>query len=482
MERFPAELGRFRIDCELGRGGMGVVYRAFDPIVERPVAIKTIRCAEGFGGHALERLRREAKAVGSLEHPNIVTLFDAGDSEGVFYLVMQLVEGETLRQRMDRQPRFRPSEVLEIFRQLLAALEYAHARGIVHRDVKPANVLITPEGTIKLADFGVARLAGPGISITGLVVGTPRYMAPEQILGSLLDSRSDIFAAGCILYEMVTGRKAFDGGTTTSVMYQVLHEVPPLNSLVVPGFPHAIEAVIAKSLAKDPAERFGSSAELRRALEACLSKDLPIEETPAAKVTPGFEIAARVYRLFAALQLRPAALAVAIFLAAVALLSPKLPFPALRNRPRAEPAAQLQVRPEAPSQPLIIAMPDPPPVLQPPPKAQVRRRISAAISMPAAVATVQRPPKSDGPPLLPATTVPRPTPSQASSASQPGSFTYWMVRGDIAFQQDHYEEALQDYGKAQLLKPADGTIRRKVAITRSLLGHSSAGIADRGGR
>lgn len=433
---------------------MGVVYRAFDPVVERPVAIKTIRCSDGFSGQLLERLRREAKAVGSLEHPNIVTLYDAGDADGMFYLVMQLVEGETLRARLDRQRQFHSREILEIFRQLLAALEYAHARGIVHRDVKPANVLITPEGTLKLADFGVARVAGPGISTTGLAVGTPSYMAPEQILGAPVDGRSDIFAAGCILYELAVGQKAFTGSSTTAVMYQILHEAPPMPGLIVPGLRPMIEAAIMKSLAKDPAERFGSCAELRCALEMCLTEELPQPaEVPKVGAAPRLEIAARASRLFAALQRSPVAAAAGI-LATVALLSPALIVAPLRNPPHAEPIVQPQIRaelpPERPNVPVQnVPVQDPVPAFRRPPKPEVRRHA-----------------------IVP--TVPRLTPNPAVSPAEPDSFSSLMVRGDLAFQREHYKEALQLYQKALQLKPADGTIRRKMAATLTLLGQAEA--------
>ena len=447
MERFPAELGRFRIDGELGRGGMGVVYRAFDPVVERPVAIKTIRCSDGFGPQSLERLRREAKAVGSLEHVNIVTLFDAGGTEGIFYLVMQLVEGETLRERMDRRPRFPSCEILDVFRQLLAALEYAHARGIIHRDVKPSNVLITSEGTLKLADFGVARLAGPGISTNGVVMGTPSYMPPEQLLGTPVDGRSDLFAAGCILYELVTGRKAFMGSSTTAVMYQILHEDPPLPGAVVSGIRPSLEAAIMKSLAKDPDERFASCAELRCALETCLTEELllPADST-LRDAPPRPAIAARAARLLAILKRSPAPLAAGI-LSTMALLSPALVVAPSRKPPPPEPAAQPQVRSELPPEPQAIPMQDSEPVIRRPPKPKPQMRRPAVV-----------------------TAIPLITRQPVAVPVEPDSFSSLMVRGDLAFQQDHYQEALQSYQKALEFKPADATIRRKVAITLTLLG------------
>ena len=224
MAQTLTQIGKYQIERELGRGAMGVVYKAFDPIVERKVAIKTIRLDVEDAADLLNRLKREAKSVGQLEHPNIVTLYDAGESSGLFYLAMQFIEGETLQDRLERQRWFTLKEILELFAQICSGLDYAHSRGVIHRDIKPANIMISTNGVVKLTDFGIAKLAGGGTTTRGLIVGTPSYMSPEQAVGKPLDGRSDIFSLGSILYELLTGEKAFPGQNVTTVMYKIVHE------------------------------------------------------------------------------------------------------------------------------------------------------------------------------------------------------------------------------------------------------------------
>jgi serine/threonine protein kinase len=265
-------IGKYRIERELGRGSMGVVYQAFDPIVERSVAIKTIRLDVENAAELLVRLRREAKSVGQLEHPNIVTLYEAGESEGLFYLAMQFIQGETLQDRLDRQRYFALREVLEIFTQICSGLDYAHQHGVIHRDIKPANIMITNDAVVKLTDFGIAKLAGTGTTTTGLVVGTPSYMSPEQALGRSLDGRSDIFSLGSILYEMMTGEKAFPGRNVTTVMYKIVHEPPMPLAVLQPGLDPAVEAIVLRALAKHPDQRFQTCSELADALEVYINR------------------------------------------------------------------------------------------------------------------------------------------------------------------------------------------------------------------
>ena len=267
MVQTLTHIGKYRIERELGRGAMGVVYQAFDPIVERAVAIKTIRLDIENGAELLVRLRREAKSVGQLEHPNIVTLYEAGESEGLFYLTMQFIQGETLQNRLDRQRWFALREVLEIFAQICSGLDYAHQHGVIHRDIKPANIMITNDAVVKLTDFGISKVAGTGTTSTGLVVGTPSYMSPEQALGKTLDGRSDIFSLGSILYEMMTGEKAFPGQNVTTVMYKIVHEPPMPLAVLQPGLDPAVEGIVLKALAKHPDQRFQTCREFAAALE-----------------------------------------------------------------------------------------------------------------------------------------------------------------------------------------------------------------------
>ncbi len=285
MSSTLSQIGKYRIERELGRGAMGVVYKAFDPVVERSVAIKTIRLDVENAPDLVTRLRREAKSVGQLEHPNIVTLYDAGESSGLFYLAMQFIQGETLQDRMTRQGWFPLREVLEIFSQICAGLDYAHQHGVIHRDIKPANIMITHDGVVKLTDFGIAKIAGTGTTSTGLVVGTPSYMSPEQALGRPLDGRSDIFSLGSILYEMMTGEKAFAGQNVTTVMYKIVHEPPMPLAVLQPGLDPAVEAIVLRALAKNPEQRYQACRDLAAELELYITRAASaIPKTSVARV------------------------------------------------------------------------------------------------------------------------------------------------------------------------------------------------------
>ncbi len=287
MAQTLTHLGKYRIEQELGRGAMGVVYKAFDPVVERRVAIKTIRVDMDDEGLLVPRLQREAKSVGRLEHPNIVTLYDAGETSGLFYLVMQFIEGETLQDRLAVERFFDLSEIQDLFGQICAGLDYAHQHGVIHRDIKPANIMITRDGVVKLTDFGIAKVAGTGVTSTGLVVGTPSYMSPEQALGRPLDGRSDIFSLGSILYEMMTGEMAFPGQNVTTVMYKIVHETPTPVAALQPGLDPAVEAVVSKALAKQPDQRFQTCAEFAAAVQNYINQTgAPLPGTAAAYAPP----------------------------------------------------------------------------------------------------------------------------------------------------------------------------------------------------
>ena len=287
MSATHTHIGKYRIERELGRGAMGIVYKAFDPVVERSVAIKTIHLDVENAADLVARLRREAKSVGQLEHQNIVTLYDAGESSGLFYLAMQFIQGETLQDRITRQKWFTLKEVLEVFEQICAGLDYAHQRGVIHRDIKPANIMITHDGVVKLTDFGIAKVAGTGTTSTGLVVGTPSYMSPEQALGKPIDGRSDIFSLGSMLYEMMTGEKAFPGQNATTVMYKIVHEPPTPLAVLQPGLDPAVEAIVLKALAKSPEQRFQTCNELATALQLYISRAIhTMPKTTVASAPP----------------------------------------------------------------------------------------------------------------------------------------------------------------------------------------------------
>jgi len=265
-----AKAGRYELLDELGRGAMGVVYRAHDPVIGRSVAVKTMRLSEEGTGmsHAelLSRFQTEARAAGLLAHPNIVTVYDAGEEEGLFYITMELVEGRSLQALLDASQTFPLSRVLRIMEQACSALDFAHQRNVVHRDIKPANLMITPDDTVKVTDFGTAKILQIGTAQTQHVIGTPSYMSPEQVKGQRVDGRSDIFSLGVILYELVTGEKPFPGENLTTVIYKIVNEepIPPreLDSSVHPGLSY----VITHALAKQPAERYQSCREFLEAL------------------------------------------------------------------------------------------------------------------------------------------------------------------------------------------------------------------------
>jgi serine/threonine-protein kinase len=257
-------IGRYRILGELGRGAMGIVYKAEDPNLDRVVALKTILVdadAEGAGEYR-KRFLLEAKAAGKLNHPNIVTTFDYGEQDGLAYLAMELLEGTDLRSRLMEES-VAPAEAVEIARQVAEGLAYAHERGVVHRDVKPGNIMLSEQGQAKIMDFGLARMrAADHKTSTGMVLGTPRYMSPEQISGLPIDQRSDIFSLGIVLYEMLTGTRLFSGEDIAQVTHQItgFEHVPP--SRQVAGLPAMVDFVVARALKKDPALRYQDAREL----------------------------------------------------------------------------------------------------------------------------------------------------------------------------------------------------------------------------
>lgn len=276
-------IGRYEILAELGHGAMGVVYKAQDPRIGRIVAIKTL---SGAGqGTELEQYRArflvEAKSAGRLNHPNVVTVHDVTeDDQGRPCLVLEFVEGTTLeRLVIDENIPF--SRLLELIIQVARALAYAHANGIVHRDVKPANIMVTKAGVAKLSDFGIAKLEGTSMTIAGQVMGTPAFMSPEQCTGTGVDHRSDIFSLGAVLYTLTAGEKPFPGDTFTSVAYKVVHVThSPVRDLN-PTLPEQLDVILARCLAKNPADRYASAADLAADLEA-LRAALPADAATAA--------------------------------------------------------------------------------------------------------------------------------------------------------------------------------------------------------
>jgi serine/threonine protein kinase len=259
--------GRYEILGELGRGAMGVVYRATDPVIGRTVAVKTIRLSEEGTGlsrpELLSRFQTEARAAGLLTHPNIVVVYDAGEENGLFYITMELIEGKSLQALLDSGHSFPVPRVLRIMEQTCSALQFAHERNIVHRDIKPANLMLTADDTVKVTDFGTAKILQFGtVQQTTHVMGTPSYMSPEQVKGRPVDGRSDIFSLGVLLYEILTGEKPFPGQSITTVIYKIVNEEPIPPRTLNPSLHQGLSDIVMRALAKEPEVRYQSCREL----------------------------------------------------------------------------------------------------------------------------------------------------------------------------------------------------------------------------
>ena len=275
------KLGKYELRREVGRGGMGVVYEAYDPTICRRVALKTL-CGDVLSGPEADtyigRLRREAQAAGRLNHPNIVAVYDFGEEPPqpgtragrIAYITMEFVEGRELQQLLAAQERLDVPAIVRIMSQLLDALEYSHKNGVVHRDIKPSNIMLLADGTVKVTDFGIARIESSTLTRAGAVMGSPSYMSPEQFLGISVDARSDLYSAGVVLYELLTGEVPFPGSFSTA-MHRVLNETPtPVSALNV-HVPKGIDLLLGRALAKQPADRFQSAGEFKQAIVASLT-------------------------------------------------------------------------------------------------------------------------------------------------------------------------------------------------------------------
>jgi serine/threonine-protein kinase len=267
------QIGRYQIVGELGRGAMGVVFRALDPSIGREVAIKIIRLGEVPNaeqrGKQRERLFREARSAGILSHPGIVTIYDMAEQGDVAYIAMEFVAGSTLEQILSSKEPLEPARLFSILRQTAAALDYAHRKGIVHRDIKPANIIVNEAGIAKIADFGIAKIStADQLTQAGLIVGTPNYMAPEQVQGKPVDGYADQYSLAVMAYEMLTGDKPFIAEHLTTLIYQIVCEPPPPAQRLNPTLGPKVEAVLQKGLSKQPGARYPNCTALVDALEA----------------------------------------------------------------------------------------------------------------------------------------------------------------------------------------------------------------------
>lgn len=282
------KLGKYEIRRELGRGAMGIVYEGFDPYIERAVALKTVLKSiidNSEAEEAFNRFRREAQAAGRLTHPNIVSVYEYGEDNDVAFIAMEFITGRELKDLFDKGERFPIRDSVRIMLQLLSALEYAHAHGVVHRDIKPANIVIAQDSQIKVVDFGIARIESSELTQVGTVLGTPTYMSPEQFLGLTVDGRSDIYSAGVILYQFLTGERPFTGNMAT-MMQKVLNQAPVPPSTLNPDIPRALEEVVLKAMAKRPEDRFQNAAEFTQALNQAMASASPEAiKTPDADAT-----------------------------------------------------------------------------------------------------------------------------------------------------------------------------------------------------
>jgi serine/threonine-protein kinase len=282
------KLGRYQIVSELGQGAMGTVYKALDPLLERTVALKTISIAANDPDLAEYEARfyLEAKAVGGLNHPNIVTVHDVGNSGTMPYLAMEYIEGVELASLTAEGKPLPIQQVLDIGVQVAEGLAYAHAHGVIHRDIKPANIMLPVEGPVKIADFGIARMrSAEAKNETSNVIGSPRYLSPEQVLGKRADHRSDIFSFGVMLYEMLTGAPPFSGADLNAILFQIVNLVPPAPSTVNANVPQMLDHIVAKALAKTPEDRYATAKDLACDLQQCqgnLSPELRVSSVSMA--------------------------------------------------------------------------------------------------------------------------------------------------------------------------------------------------------
>ncbi|MGH8665666.1 MAG: serine/threonine protein kinase, partial [Burkholderiales bacterium] len=282
------KLGKYEIRGTLGKGAMGIVYDGFDPMIERRVAIKTIAKDTMDPDEAVEllgRFKREAQAAGRLSHPGIVSIYDYGEEQGLAFIAMEYIKGKELRKYFESDQRFDLAQTVRIMCDVLDALDHAHRNGVVHRDIKPANIMITDEGRVKVADFGVARIESSMMTQVGTRIGTPAYMSPEQHQGLPVDGRSDVFSAGVMAYQFLTGERPFTGGGYT-IIQQILKQDPIPPSEINFSIPRTLDLVVGKALAKRAEDRFATAGAFAEALRKAATGEQPLDLVLDAKAPP----------------------------------------------------------------------------------------------------------------------------------------------------------------------------------------------------
>ncbi len=324
-------IGKYKLVRVIGEGGMGRVYEAIDPIIGRRVAIKTISLNVVTDAETRSRFFREAQAAGRLSHPNLITIHDIGDADGTPYIVMEFLEGMDLNHKI-RQERLSYDTKLQIMIDVCEGLAFAHGHDIVHRDIKPANIFVTTSGRAKILDFGLARGALSDVTQTGKILGTPNYMSPEQIRGDDVDHRSDIFATGVVFYELLCGRKAFEGDSIATTLYKVLETQPQPVHLLDEQLPATLSAVIERALAKDRLARFQTSGEMLDSVLQAHGRTTHLERSslhtmPVPAAEPTRAIAAPARRRSATIAAWAIAGVAVAGIAGFAILSQRAPKP-----------------------------------------------------------------------------------------------------------------------------------------------------------
>ena len=371
MSEALGTIGKYQLRRQLGRGAMGVVYEAFDTVIERAVALKLLR-TDVFAAEQLAdvraRFKREAHSAGKLSHPNIVTIFDYGEHDGSPYIVMDLMSGQELARKLEAGARLPVPEAVRIISELLAALSYAHESGVVHRDIKPSNLFLLRDGTLKVVDFGVARIESSELTETGAILGTPAYMSPEQFLGLPVDGRSDLFSVGVILYHLLTGDRPFSGSPTT-IMQKVLRQDPIEPTALNPTLAADWDTVIKRALAKKPEQRFQSARQFADAIRFVMEgralpkaqeflDDATVQVSPAKAPSP--KSPNWVVLAFSAAAV--AAIAIALTLHFVRRPATPVPAPVVAEVPKPAPPPVA----EAPKPAPVVEAPKPAPVVEAP--------------------------------------------------------------------------------------------------------------------